>query len=117
MRQRHPPRRLEQELAGPRCPAAEHDLVRIERVDRVGDAKSDALGPGRDHMRGGGIAGASGPNDIVAQHGLARRPSSPERRLGLRGCGIRGQPVKRRPRGDTLKRPWLWEARSGSERT
>ncbi len=67
-------------------------------------------------MRGCGIAGASGANDIAAEHGLPRRPSSPERRLGLGGCGISGQPVKRGARGDTLKRAWLWKARSGSER-
>ena len=61
-----------------------------------------------------GIAGASGPNHIGAQHGLPRCSSPPKRRLGLADCRISGQPVKRGSRGDTLKRPWRWKVTSSS---
>ena len=36
-------RRLEQQLAGARDAAADHDLERVERVDRVGDPDPDPL--------------------------------------------------------------------------
>ena len=69
---------LEQQLAGERAAAADHDLLGIERVDRIGNAYADPLAPDVDDRAGVPIASECRFNDVRPEDWLAGCEHPPE---------------------------------------
>ena len=82
----------------PARPAADHDLVGIERVDRIGDADPDVARPRSRPRPRRPVAIASRPHRVRAEDGPAARPQAAERRLGMTLGGLRQQAGRARGR-------------------
>ena len=109
--------RAEQQVAGLRRAAADHHLLRIERVDRVRDADADPLAPDLDDARRGDIAPLGGLDRVGAEHGPALCRERGQRRFRVQPGGLLGQPVERVAGGDELERARLRKARRARHRS
>src|SRR5713226_8074897 len=98
---------LEQELAGACSVTPDHDLLWVESVDRVCNPDADPLAPDLDHARRGLVAVSGGADHVGAQHRLAFRAETAERRLGAHVAGLRREPIEGVAGGHELERASL----------
>ena len=85
--------------------AADDDLLRVEDVDRVGDADAEALAEDVEHAQRVGVAGLGAVDDVVAGDlAVLLEPLAEERVLLLARLAL-GEPVERAARREVLERP------------
>ena len=95
---------LEQQVAGGRDAAADHDLLRVEQVDRVGDPDPEPLAEDVEHAQRVGVARLGAVDDVVAGDlAVLLEPLAEERVLLLARLAL-GEPVERAPGGEVLER-------------
>jgi hypothetical protein len=100
----------QEQVAGLGRAAANHDLVRIERIDRVSYADSDSLSPDLNDPRRRLIAIVSGFDDIGPEDRLAFRLHATEGGLRIGFGDLSRRPIQRVTRRDVLERSRLRKA-------
>jgi hypothetical protein len=94
---------FQQQLAGPRSAAADHHLLGIEGVDRVGNPDPETLAPDFDHPRRRGIAVLGGVDGVATAHGLAIGLEPAQRRVRMQVGRLRGETVESMSRRHELE--------------
>ena len=99
----------EQQVARERHPAADHDLVGVEGVDRVGDPDPEPLAEDPDDVLAVDVALARAVDGVVAGDLVAAGEPPAEERLRVRAGRLEREPVERATRREPLERAGLRE--------
>ena len=100
---------FEQQLTDRRTTAADHDLIGVERVDRVGDADSDGVRPAAHRCERGRVSVPSAATTSAPAPACSTRQTPTEDRVGMLGGSRRAKRSSAVPEDKRLERARLRE--------